>query len=601
MSIVIWMKYDLVVISGETLDSCPCVGLSFQDKIYMFNIPDQTQRVYRENKIRFSKLAHIFLTNLSGRALGGFHGLLITVFQIGVTVNFTAPKGFESVFESYKHLHTFEELRPKIIEDFSDDNISVNVIEMKMTNSYEVKLRDIPGKFLIEKARALGLKSGPIFSDLQHGKTVTLDDGRVITPDQVLAAPTPGELLFVVDCLCPEDVAMIPDTTRYDFVVHFTKYDMLMLPEYLAKFDPNVRCLCFNPSGRSTFSSISALYAESMKIAPDIFLPLVVFKEQGQVPEKFVEAVPKLEYQFAPPEKKKFHFPKEEPLVESPPRELPKFDTFGITFLGTGGMFPSKYRNVTGILIHTHSGYVLLDSGEGSTGQLRRVFGPDGANHILKNLLCIFITHLHGDHHFGLYQLLQTRAQICEHSVPLICHSYLSDHMHNFEKLTGSLKFKQYDYDPPFKAGLVTVTAIPVDHCFESRGCTVDVDGGYRIAFSGDRSVNDNFAKLVGQCDLLIHEATFTDDLLDKALKKHHSTISQAIQTGKDAHAHYVILTHFSQRYPKLPVFGNESSNIAFACDYLTFGFEQIDRLCQVCPQIFQMIADLEAKDDNDE
>lgn len=597
------MKYDLVVLSTETLDSYPSVGLSFQDRIYVFNVPDQTQRIYRESKIRFSKLQHIFLTNLTGRAVGGFHGLLITVFGINdKNVNFTAPKGFDAILESYEHLHTLENLRPKNVPEFSDENIDVSVIEFTYSNSYEVKLCDIPGKFLVEKAKALGLKSGPIFSDLQHGKTVTLDDGRIITPDDVMGPPTPGDLLFVVDCMCHEDIEKIPNTERYNFVVHFTKHDILMSSEYLAKFDPNAKSLCFSPSGRTTFHSISALYAESMKIAPDLFSPLVTFKGDSSIPDGFIEAVPKLEYQFAPPEKKRFIVPKDErPVIESSShRELPSFSTFGITFLGTGAMFPSKYRNVAGILVHTPSGYIVLDCGEGFTGQLRRIFGQDNYNHIIKNIVCIWISHLHGDHHFGLYQLLQERAQICQTSVPLICHGYISDHMRNFEKQArlGSLKFNQRDYDTPFTMGPIKLTSIPVDHCFESRGCVLDVDGGYRIAYSGDRSVKDKFAECVGQCDLLIHEATFTDDLLDKALKKRHSTISQAIETGKSAKAHYVLLTHFSQRYPKLPVFESDASNVAFACDYLTFGFDQIGRLCTVCPEIFRMIVELEAKED---
>ena len=44
---------------------------------------------------------------------------------------------------------------------------------------------------------------------------------------------------------------------------------------------------------------------------------------------------------------------------------------------------------------------------------------------------------------------------------------------------------------------MIKITSVPVDHYFESQGCAVDVDGGYRIAYSGDRSVRDKFPDFV--------------------------------------------------------------------------------------------------------
>jgi hypothetical protein len=58
------------------------------------------------------------------------------------------------------------------------------------------------------------------------------------------------------------------------------------------------------------------------------------------------------------------------------------------------------------------------------------------------------------------------------------------------------------------------------------------------------------------------------------------------------------VLTHFSQRYPKLPVFGADDANVAVAVDYLSFTFEDLPELCRVCPRIFDMIVDLEESDD---
>lgn len=68
---------------------------------------------------------------------------------------------------------------------------------------------------------------------------------------------------------------------------------------------------------------------------------------------------------------------------------------------------------------------------------------------------------------------------------------------------------------------------------------------------------------------ILIHEATMEDDLEDEAKFKMHSTTSQAIQQGKRMNAKYTILTHFSQRYSKLPRFESDSveTNVGLAFD----------------------------------
>lgn len=68
--------------------------------------------------------------------------------------------------------------------------------------------------------------------------------------------------------------------------------------------------------------------------------------------------------------------------------------------------------------------------------------------------------------------------------------------------------------------------------------------------------------------DLLIHEATMEDELAHEAIAKMHSTTSQAIDVGKQMNAKSILLTHFSQRYAKLPRFNdNFSDNIGIAFD----------------------------------
>lgn len=69
--------------------------------------------------------------------------------------------------------------------------------------------------------------------------------------------------------------------------------------------------------------------------------------------------------------------------------------------------------------------------------------------------------------------------------------------------------------------------------------------------------------------NLLIHEATMEDQLVSEAKRKMHSTMSQAINIGKKMNAKFTILTHFSQRYAKIPYMPNNDlpSNVGIAFD----------------------------------
>jgi ribonuclease Z len=66
--------------------------------------------------------------------------------------------------------------------------------------------------------------------------------------------------------------------------------------------------------------------------------------------------------------------------------------------------------------------------------------------------------------------------------------------------------------------------------------------------------------KLGAQVTCLIHEATFQNSKLDEAVKKKHSTLSEALLVSKEMDARITILTHFSQRYPKVPVLEEDNS-----------------------------------------
>lgn len=81
------------------------------------------------------------------------------------------------------------------------------------------------------------------------------------------------------------------------------------------------------------------------------------------------------------------------------------------------------------------------------------------------------------------------------------------------------------------------------------------------------------FVPLGRESDILIHEATMEDELANEALIKMHSTTSQAIAVGERMNAKNILLTHFSQRYAKIPRFNdNFSENVGIAFDNMQVG-----------------------------
>lgn len=103
--------------------------------------------------------------------------------------------------------------------------------------------------------------------------------------------------------------------------------------------------------------------------------------------------------------------------------------------------------------------------------------------------------------------------------------------------------------------GLCSLRTCSVVHCPNAYGVTMTInqDQPFKVTYSGDTKPCDALIELGLDSTLLIHEATMEDELLEDALAKMHSTVSQAIEQGHKMNAKYTLLTHFSQRYAKIP------------------------------------------------
>ncbi|KAJ8106784.1 hypothetical protein OPT61_g9312 [Boeremia exigua] len=284
-----------------------------------------------------------------------------------------------------------------------------------------------------------------------------------------------------------------------------------------------------------------------------------------------------------------------------------------ITTLGTGSALPSKYRNVSATLVRVPGvGNYLFDVGENTLGQLQRVFPPEELTQILKELRVIWISHLHADHHLGTASVIKAWYRIRHNSVPnsslpsaakaasevqhfglsVISHEGMLQWLREYSSIEdfgysrilpleispvmagvggsvlsingkstqSDLRIVKQDYNTLF--GFADIQCVRVSHCHgamavsitfpqSSPGCNILP---LKISYSGDCRPSIPFSGIGKNTTVLIHEATFDDELQGDARAKKHSTTSEALGIGARMNAKAVVLTHFSQRYQKIPV-----------------------------------------------
>jgi ribonuclease Z len=92
---------------------------------------------------------------------------------------------------------------------------------------------------------------------------------------------------------------------------------------------------------------------------------------------------------------------------------------------------------------------------------------------------------------------------------------------------------------------------VPTIHCKQSYGIVITYINDIKISYSGDTRPSPWFIEASKNCDVMIHEATFPNNLQQNAEDFLHSTIKEAVESGIKANCWRVILTHFSQRMQK--------------------------------------------------
>lgn len=266
-----------------------------------------------------------------------------------------------------------------------------------------------------------------------------------------------------------------------------------------------------------------------------------------------------------------------------------------IVFLGTSAGTPTRERNVASVAMVLDSRVLLFDCGEGTQQQLLRAPVRSGA------IDAIFISHLHGDHLFGLPGLLATLG-LHGRTAPLTVYgppglqAYLAavpyggrafavtvvesgaGEVHRGAGYHVTAAFM--DHTAPclgyaliederrgaLDAARARELGVPPGRLYGAlhRGDDVTLDDGTvvlsstvvgpsrpgrRVVYCTDTRPCAAAAELARDADVLIHESTYTDDLAAEASERGHSTAGEAARIAATANVQRLILTHISPRY----------------------------------------------------
>lgn len=285
-----------------------------------------------------------------------------------------------------------------------------------------------------------------------------------------------------------------------------------------------------------------------------------------------------------------------------------------LTILGFNSAVPKQNSAPTSQLLEISNRLFLIDCGEGTQIQLRN------AKAKFSRINHIFISHLHGDHVFGLIGLIST-FQLLGKETPLyifgpkgIQDFIMNQLKHTQARCSFELKFKELkskESELIFEDDKVEVHTIPLDHRIYTNGylfkekvkprrlnieavknypeievcdynnlkngkdyvlsngevipnekLTFDPPRSLSYAFCSDTRYKPDIVPIIQNVDLLYHEATFLDELKEMAVYTGHSTAKEAAMIAKQANAGQLIIGHFSNRYNDFRVLKAEAAEI---------------------------------------
>ena len=194
------------VLAVDTASSSPAIAFFTDNARFLFDCGEGLQRLCVEHRMRISKLDSVFLTRLCPETIGGLAGLCLTAADSGrAALNITGPQGtiaFWNATNYFMRRPNFDvEIRDITSSSYVYQHLELEVTAIPVEGSsvcYICRTPDLPGKFDISKALALRIPKGPLYAMLKRGEAVTLADGRVIQPEEVVDPTILGRYTAII-------------------------------------------------------------------------------------------------------------------------------------------------------------------------------------------------------------------------------------------------------------------------------------------------------------------------------------------------------------------------------------------------------------------
>ncbi len=213
---------------------CAAISLQYGADMILFDCGEGTQLQVLKAGVRTSKLQAICITHFHGDHINGLPGLLGTMGLSGhrSPVTISSPPGLPSYFQTLRKLSILRPSFPvRTVSNadgvvFQRGNYRVTafpLVHRVPTWGFRFDEDDLPGRFDLARARALGIPAGPLYGRLQRGETITLEDGRQFSPGDVLGPTRRGRsVAYISDTRPSDDVAEF--VAGVDILVHESTY-----------------------------------------------------------------------------------------------------------------------------------------------------------------------------------------------------------------------------------------------------------------------------------------------------------------------------------------------------------------------------------------
>ncbi|MBS7248769.1 MAG: ribonuclease Z [Candidatus Jordarchaeales archaeon] len=214
----------------------PAIALRRNKEILLFDCAEGTQRQMLKAGLSISRVSRIFISHLHGDHVMGLPGIIqtLSLMERETPLHVYGPSnlsGFiDSLVEHLEFAASFEicvhSAHPGIIFESSDYLVKCERVDHGLVEAYAYAFEEKPrpGKFHPEKAITLGVPIGPLWKQLQLGKSVSLKDGRVVYPEEVVEPPKLGRKIVYSGDTAPCQ-SLLRMSSFADVLIHESTFD----------------------------------------------------------------------------------------------------------------------------------------------------------------------------------------------------------------------------------------------------------------------------------------------------------------------------------------------------------------------------------------